>query len=137
MVALAGIGDIVARSSIYETAPIGPDQPDYLNAVVVLDTLLGPRPLLATCLEIERGLGRERRERWGPRVIDLDVLLYSDAVLDLPGLKVPHPRMHERRFVLEPLAEAWPGVEIPGHGPVEELLAGVMDQVVTLTELEW
>lgn len=103
----------------------------------MLDTLLGPRPLLATCLEIERGLGRERRERWGPRVIDLDVLLYADAVLDLPGLKVPHPRMHERRFVLDPLAEAWPGVEIPGHGPVEEVLATVKDQVVTRTELEW
>ena len=131
------MGNVVARSSIYETAPIGPDQPDYLNAVLVVDTLLGPRPLLAMCLEIERELGRERRERWGPRVIDLDILLYADAVLDTPGLTVPHPRMHERRFVLEPLAEAWPAVEIPGHGPVEELLDLVRDQTVELTELKW
>lgn len=128
---------MVARSAIWETAPIGPDQPDYLNAVIVLDTVLGPRPLLEACLGIERELGRERRERWGPRVIDLDLLLYGDAVVDAPGLTVPHPGMHERRFVLAPLAEAWPGVEIPGCGVVEYLLAGVSDQEVTRTELEW
>lgn len=137
MTDLGDLGDVVARSSIWETAPIGPQQPDYLNAVVVLDTILGPRPLLDACLEVERGMGRERRERWGPRIIDIDVLLYSDVVLDTPGLTVPHPRMHERRFVLEPLAEAWPGVVIPGHGPVEELLSTVGDQDVRRADLEW
>ena len=96
-----------------------------------MHTVLGPRPLLEGCLEIERDLGRERRERWGPRVLDLDLLLYAEAVIDLPGLRVPHPRMHERRFVLAPLAEAWPGVVIPGRGPVEGLLESVADQEAT------
>lgn len=137
MSSLAAEGTIVERSSVWETAPIGPEQPDYLNAVLVLDTLLGPRPLLDRCLEIEREAGRERRERWGPRVLDLDVLLYSDAVLDAPGLTVPHPRMTERRFVLAPLAEAWPGVEIPGHGRVEDLLEAVADQEATRLDVEW
>lgn len=122
---------------MWETAPIGPEQPDYLNAVVVLDTLLGPRPLLEACLAIEHGAGRERRERWGPRLLDLDILLYGDAVLDAPGLTVPHPRMHERRFVLAPLAQAWPGAEIPGHGPVEELLATVTDQEASRSKRQW
>lgn len=130
-------GHEVARSSVWETTPIGPDQPDFLNAVVVLDTLLGPRPLLDRCLEIEREAGRLRRERWGPRVLDLDLLLYADAILDAPGLTVPHPRMAERRFVLAPLAEAWPGVEIPGQGPVEELLEAVADQEATRLDVEW
>lgn len=106
----------------------GPPQGPYLNAVVVMHTVLGPRPLLGGCLEIEREAGRERRERWGPRVLDLDLLLYADAVIDVPGLRIPHPRMVERRFVLAPLAEAWPGVEIPGLGSVEDLLADVSDQ---------
>jgi 2-amino-4-hydroxy-6-hydroxymethyldihydropteridine diphosphokinase len=122
---------------VWETAPIGPEQPDYLNAVVVLDTVLGPVPLLEHCLMIERELGRERRERWGPRVIDIDLLVYADAVLDLEGLTVPHPRMHERRFVLEPLAEVWSGLEVPGHGTVEDLLTTVQDQQVERTDLDW
>lgn len=105
--------------------------------MVVLDTLLGPRPLIVHCFEIERRAGRERRERWGPRLLDLDLLLYGDAVLDAPGLTVPHPRMTQRRFVLEPLAEAWPGVEIPGRGRVEDLLPAVADQEVRRTDLEW
>jgi 2-amino-4-hydroxy-6-hydroxymethyldihydropteridine diphosphokinase len=127
----------IERSSIWETAPIGPDQPDYLNAVVVADTVLGPRPLLERCLAVERELGRERRERWGPRVIDIDLLLYSDAVLDAPGLTVPHPRMHERRFVLAPLAEVWPDAEIPDRGDVGRLLRGVQDQDATRTDFAW
>jgi 2-amino-4-hydroxy-6-hydroxymethyldihydropteridine diphosphokinase len=93
-----------------------------------MPTVLGPRPLLEACLDLERRAGRERRERWGPRLLDLDLLLYSDAVIDAPGLRVPHPRMHERRFVLAPLAEAWPGVEVPGQGRVEDLLAAVAGQ---------
>ncbi len=135
--ALGADGTVAARSSIWETAPIGPDQAHYLNAVVILDTVLGPRPLLDRCLEIEQLAGRIRRERWGPRVIDLDILLYGDAELDTPGLVVPHPRMTERRFVLEPLAEAWPAAVVPGHGAVEHLLGSVTDQQATLTDLEW
>lgn len=114
---------------MWETAPVGgPPQDHYLNAVAVIQTVLGPRPLLDRCLDIERSVGRVQRERWGPRLIDLDILLYSDAVIDAPGLRVPHPRMTERRFVLAPLAEVWPGAEIPGHGSVDELLDVVADQ---------
>lgn len=82
-------------------------------------------------------MGRERRERWGPRSIDIDLLLYGDAVLDAPGLTVPHPGLHQRRFVLEPLVEAWPDVVVPGHGPAVDLLGGVGDQTVTRTALSW
>jgi len=122
---------------MWETAPIGPDQPDYLNAVVVVDTLLGPRPLLVHCRGLERAAGRERRERWGPRPLDLDILLYGDAQLEGDDLTIPHPRMQDRRFVLEPLAEAWPGAMIPGHGAVEDLLDDVADQAVRRTDAEW
>ena len=106
----------------------GPPQGPYLNAVVAMSTVLGPRPMLDGCLDIERRAGRERREKWGPRLLDLDLLLYSDAVIDAPRLRVPHPRMQARRFVLAPLAEAWPGVEVPGHGRVEDLIETVADQ---------
>lgn len=128
---------MVATSTIWETAPIGPDQADYLNAVVVVDTVLGPRPLLTQCLGLERAAGRRRGRRWGPRIIDLDLLLYGDAEIDAAGLTVPHPRLHERRFVLAPLAEAWPGVVIPGRGQVEALLNDVADQDASRTSLEW
>jgi 2-amino-4-hydroxy-6-hydroxymethyldihydropteridine diphosphokinase len=122
---------VVAVSGVWETAPIGgPPQDDYLNAVVVVRTLLGPVPLMRRLLAIEAGAGRQRGERSAPRTLDLDLLLYGDAEVDAPGLTVPHPRMHVRRFVLEPLAEAWPGAMIPGHGPVEELLETVQDQRV-------
>jgi 2-amino-4-hydroxy-6-hydroxymethyldihydropteridine diphosphokinase len=129
--ALGKLGDALAVSSVWETAPIGgPPQDDYLNAVVVVHTVLGPRPLLETCLDIERSVGRKRRERWGPRLLDLDLLLYGDATINAPGLRVPHPRMADRRFVLGPLAEVWPGAEVPGHGVVEDLLDAVADQKV-------
>lgn len=129
---LRRLGEILTGSSIWETAPVGgPQQGEYLNAVVAMRTVLGPWPLLEGCLEIERAAGRERRERWGPRVLDLDLLLYAEVVIDLPGLRVPHPRMHERRFVLAPLTEAWPGVVIPGRGRVEDLLESVADQGAT------
>lgn len=120
---------MLARSSLWETAPVGgPPQGDYLNGVVVMHTVLGPAPLLEGCLEIERAEGRERRERWGPRVLDLDLLLYGDAVIDAPGLRVPHPRMHDRRFVLAPLAEVWPDAIVPGRGLVADLLVAVGGQ---------
>jgi len=128
---LGKLGDVLAVSSVWETAPIGgPPQDDYLNAVVVVHTVLGPRPLLETCLDIERSVGRKRRERWGPRLLDLDLLLYGDSTINAPGLRVPHPRMADRRFVLGPLAEVWPGAEVPGHGVVEDLLDAVADQEV-------
>jgi len=135
--ALGAEGTIVSRSSIWKTAAIGPIQPDYLNAVIVIETVLGPRPLLVRCLAVEQVAGRERRTRWGPRVIALDLLLYGDAEIDGEGIRVPHPRMADRRFVLAPLAEAWPGVSIPNHGLVEDLVAAVADQEAALTTLQW
>jgi 2-amino-4-hydroxy-6-hydroxymethyldihydropteridine diphosphokinase len=96
---------VVASSRVYETAPVGPAQPDYLNAVVEAATILGAREVLETCLSVEEELGRVRAERWGPRLIDLDLLLFGDQTIDEPGLTVPHPRMFERLFVLVPLVE--------------------------------
>lgn len=112
-------------SRIVETEPWGlVDQPRFLNAVGELETRLEPRALLDGLLEIERLMGRDRTgPRWGPRTIDLDLLLYGDEVLDEPGLAVPHPRLHERSFVLEPLAELAPELKIPGNGTVQALLA--------------
>ena len=112
-------------STIRETAPWGVvDQPPFLNAVAELDTDLSPRALLERLLEIEGTLGRTRDgSRWGPRTIDLDLLLYGEQTVDEPGLTVPHPRLHERLFVLEPLAELAPDAEVPGLGRVRVLLA--------------
>jgi 2-amino-4-hydroxy-6-hydroxymethyldihydropteridine diphosphokinase len=118
--------EVVAVSSLRETEPVGyEDQPPFINGVIGLETELSPRKLLERLLEIERRLGRVRGEgpRFGPRTIDLDLLLYGDEIVDQPGLIVPHPRLHERRFALEPLAELDPSLEIPGHGPVQALLA--------------
>jgi 2-amino-4-hydroxy-6-hydroxymethyldihydropteridine diphosphokinase len=117
----------VRLSRIRETAPWGyADQPPYLNAVAEVETDLAPRAFLDRLLGIERDLGRLRLgPRWGPRTIDLDLLLHGDAVVDEPGLTVPHPRLHERLFVLEPLAELDPGLEIPGKGTVSALLTGL------------
>jgi 2-amino-4-hydroxy-6-hydroxymethyldihydropteridine diphosphokinase len=115
--------DAVALSTLRETEPWGPvAQPSFLNGVVALETELGPRALLDLLLGIERRLGRVRSERWGPRTIDLDLLLYGDTVVDEAGLTLPHPRLHERRFALEPLAELAPDAVVPGRGTVEELL---------------
>jgi 2-amino-4-hydroxy-6-hydroxymethyldihydropteridine diphosphokinase len=114
-------------SSIRETEPWGyADQPMFLNAVAELDTALAPPELLARLLEAERDLGRTRGgPRYGPRTIDLDLLLYGDVVLEEPGLTVPHPRLHERAFVLEPLFELDPGLVVPGKGSVAALIAGL------------
>jgi 2-amino-4-hydroxy-6-hydroxymethyldihydropteridine diphosphokinase len=122
--AVAALPGIVAVSTLRETEPVGiTDQPRFLNGVAALETELSARELLAVLLSVERELGRERRERWGPRTIDLDLLLYGAETLDEPGLTVPHPRLHERRFALEPLAELDPELMIPGHGHVKDLLA--------------
>ena len=109
-----------------ETDPVGyTDQPRFFNAAASLATTRSPSELLDLLLEIERDLGRVRGEgpRYGPRTIDLDLLLYGDETIDEGALEVPHPRLHERRFVLEPLAELDPGLVVPGRGPVSALLA--------------
>jgi 2-amino-4-hydroxy-6-hydroxymethyldihydropteridine diphosphokinase len=112
-------------SSIRETEPWGyEDQPRFLNAVAEVDTAEGARALLDRLLAVERTLGRTRgTSRWGPRTIDLDLLLYGSDELGEPGLSVPHPHLHERLFVLEPLAELNPALEVPGKGLVADLLA--------------
>jgi 2-amino-4-hydroxy-6-hydroxymethyldihydropteridine diphosphokinase len=116
--------DVVAVSEIRETDPVGPvEQGPFLNGAVRIETDLAPRELLERLLAVEERLGRVRRERWGPRRIDLDLLLYGDDVVDEPGLTVPHPRLHERRFALEPLSDLAPSLEIPGKGPISALLA--------------
>jgi 2-amino-4-hydroxy-6-hydroxymethyldihydropteridine diphosphokinase len=119
--------DVLAVSSLRETDPVGfEDQPRFLNGAVALETTLTARELLDLLLEIEQRLGRTRGgPRFGPRTIDLDLLVYGDAELDEPGLTVPHPRLHERRFALEPLAELAPALVVPGRGSLEELLRGL------------
>lgn len=114
-------------SSIIETEPWGyEEQPRFLNAVAEVDTPLAARPFLDYLLEVERRLGRERSGRqWGPRTIDLDLLLFGDEQLDEPDLVVPHPHLQERLFVLEPLAELVPSRTIPGSGTVQAALAGL------------
>ena len=118
---------VVAVSTVRETDPVGfEDQPRFLNAAVALDTELTPRALLERLLAIECRLGRTRDgARFGPRTIDLDLLVYGSERIDEPGLELPHPRLHERRFALEPLAELDPGLVVPGRGRVSELLAGL------------
>lgn len=116
--------EVVAVSEIRETEPVGPvEQGPFLNGAVQLETSLSARELLERLLSVENRLGRVRAERWGPRTIDLDLLIYGDEKIDEPGLTVPHPRLHERRFVLEPLADLDPGLEIPGQGSASALLA--------------
>ncbi len=115
--------EVVAVSTFRETDPVGYlDQPRFLNGAAAVDTTLSPRELLDALLSVERSLGRTREgQRFGPRTIDLDLLLYGDESLDEPGLTVPHPRLHERAFALDPLAELDPGLVVPGHGPLETL----------------
>ena len=119
--------DVEAVSSLRETDPVGyEDQPPFLNGVAALFTTLPPRALLERLQEVELRLGRDRGgPRFGPRTIDLDLLLYGSDEIDEPGLRVPHPRLGERKFVLEPLAELDSGLEVPGQGSVRALLAGL------------
>jgi len=123
---------LTRASSIYETAPREiVDQPWFLNQVVIAETTLFPRQLLARLLRIEQEMGRQRTVAKGPRVIDLDILLFGDAVIHTAGLEIPHPRIAERRFVLEPLAELAPTLRPPRSShTVQEMLAKVMDQPV-------
>ena len=116
---------LLRASRLYRTPAWGiAEQPDFVNAVAQLDTRLSPRDLLDGLLDIERAFGRERQAgvRWGPRVLDLDLLLYDSAVLDEPGLRVPHPHLHERAFALVPLVELTPQAFIPGIGPAADAL---------------
>lgn len=127
-VALMGVEpgiEVVAVSALRETDPVGyADQPPFLNGAVAIETELSPRDLLDRLLSVERGLGRVREEgvRFGPRTIDLDLLLYGDRVVGEPGLTVPHPRLAERRFALEPLHELDPSLRLPDGRAVRELL---------------
>jgi 2-amino-4-hydroxy-6-hydroxymethyldihydropteridine diphosphokinase len=127
LLAARGDVEIEAVSSLRETDPVGyEDQPRFLNGAAALRTELAPRAVLQRLQDIERQLGRDRSgPRFGPRTIDLDLLLYDGERLDEPGLRIPHPRLAERRFVLEPLAELDSGLEVPGRGSVRALLAGL------------
>jgi 2-amino-4-hydroxy-6-hydroxymethyldihydropteridine diphosphokinase len=127
LLAVRGDIDVEAVSSLRETDPVDyEDQPPFLNGVAALRTELPPRALLERLQGAELHLGRDRRgPRFGPRTIDLDLLLYGSQEIDEPGLRVPHPRLAERRFVLEPLAELDSGLEVPGQGSVRALLAGL------------
>ncbi|BBN90137.1 2-amino-4-hydroxy-6-hydroxymethyldihydropteridine diphosphokinase [Azospira sp. APE16] len=127
---LTGSGDIalVAASSLYRTAPIGADGPDYINAVAAVDTPLPPAGLLSRLFAVEAHFGRTRSYRNAPRTLDLDLLLYDDQVLDGPELTLPHPRLHLRAFVLVPLAEIAPDLALPGRGSVAAWLPAVANQ---------
>jgi 2-amino-4-hydroxy-6-hydroxymethyldihydropteridine diphosphokinase len=119
---------LLRASPLFRTPAWGnTDQPDFVNAAALVETTLPARALLEALLELERRFGRRREAgvQWGPRILDLDVLLYGDAVLDEPGLRVPHPHLHERAFALLPLARIAPGMEVPGRGSVATLLAAV------------
>jgi 2-amino-4-hydroxy-6-hydroxymethyldihydropteridine diphosphokinase len=125
------------RSRIYLTQPMGPqDQPDYVNAAAGLLTQLGARELLDALLAIERSMGRRRRERWGPRIIDLDLIWMHGARSGEPGLTLPHPGVSERNFVLYPLADIAPTLMIPGHGRVLTLKSRVGAGGISVLERE-
>jgi 2-amino-4-hydroxy-6-hydroxymethyldihydropteridine diphosphokinase len=126
---------IELRSHLYLTRPMGPqDQPNFVNAAVGLLTQLEPRDLLSGLLGIERSMGRERLERWGPRIIDLDLLWMVDLSIDEPGLTLPHPGVSRRNFVLYPLADIAPTIKIPGFGQVLDLKRDAGGEGISLLE---
>jgi 2-amino-4-hydroxy-6-hydroxymethyldihydropteridine diphosphokinase len=131
---------VKAVSPVYETEPWGVEpgsQPSYFNAVIVLRTTLPPASLLERAHAVEEAFHRVRDERWGARTLDVDIVAYGDVLRDDPELVLPHPRAHERAFVLAPWNDVDPGAELPGHGPVARLLAGVpRDGVAPRTDLE-
>lgn len=129
---------VVAVSSLYQTPPWGmTDQPDFFNAVAALDTTLGAHALLALCLSTERALKRIRAERWGPRLIDMDILLFGNERHEEDGLHVPHPRMLERAFVMAPLAEIAPELMLDGRSAAQRLENLNMTGVKRLPERDW
>ncbi len=120
---------VVRSSSLYRTAPIGiTEQPEFVNAVAELKTTLAPETLLDALFDIEERFGRIRADKNGPRTLDLDLLLYNDQLIELPRLTLPHPRLHLRAFVLQPLAEIAPDLAIPGRGSVSAWLPAVANQ---------
>ncbi|MEU3734798.1 2-amino-4-hydroxy-6-hydroxymethyldihydropteridine diphosphokinase [Streptomyces sp. NPDC033538] len=127
-------------SPVYETEPWGVDpdsQPSYFNAVVILKTTLPPSSLLERAHAVEEAFHRVRDERWGPRTLDVDIVAYAEVVSDDPQLTLPHPRAHERAFVLAPWHDVDPGAQLPGHGPVADLLASVTrDGIAPRADLE-
>jgi 2-amino-4-hydroxy-6-hydroxymethyldihydropteridine diphosphokinase len=126
---------LALRSRLYLSRPLGPqDQPQFVNAAVGLLTQLAPQDLLSELLAIERLMGRERKERWGPRVIDLDILWMVDSAVDLPALTLPHPGVSTRNFVLYPLADIAPTLNIPGLGPVLDLKSRVGDEGISVLQ---
>ena len=126
----------LAVSRLYRSKPMGPqDQPDYVNAVMAMETDLPALALLDELQVIEQQQGRVRGdEQWGPRTLDLDLLLYSDQIIDLPRLKIPHPGLHERSFVLYPLYEIAPTLQVPGHGELVELLQHVENDLEVISD---
>ena len=129
-------GDLVARSSLYRTAPVGgPEQPDFINAVAIVDSNLEPPEILAHLQAMESESGRVRDVRWGPRTLDLDVIVAGDVVSDDPKLTIPHPRAHERAFVLMPWLEIDPLAKLPGIGEIRTIVdAGFIDQDIAVVE---
>lgn len=113
--------EVVRSSRVFETEPVGPPQPAFLNAVIEVRTTLDPRELLQAAQAVEDSLGRVRAERWGPRTIDVDILTFDDRTVDEPGLEIPHPRMHERGFVLVPLGELDHDPMLPGGRRLSEI----------------
>ena len=139
LAALACLPDtqLIAQSSLYRSAPVGYlEQPDFVNAVAAIRTALSPRALLDALLAIERVHGRVREFANAPRTLDLDITLYGERVIHEPRLSIPHPRMHERAFVMVPLAQIAPDATVPGRGRVRDLLSGVdVNSVSVLREI--
>jgi 2-amino-4-hydroxy-6-hydroxymethyldihydropteridine diphosphokinase len=124
-----------ARSAVYRASPMGPqDQPDFVNAAVGLLTRKSPHEMLDALLDIERRMGRIRDQRWGPRVIDLDLVWMAGTAVDDPGLTLPHPGVSRRNFVLYPLSDIAPTLDIPGHGRVLDLKRGLGADGISLLE---
>lgn len=122
---ISGIS-LKAQSSWYKTAPVGPPQPDYINGCALLEVALTPQELLAVILDVEKQFGRVRQERWGPRTLDIDIILFDDIIMETPNLEIPHPRMRERAFVLVPLAEIAPDWIEPVSGEaIAQILLGL------------
>lgn len=121
---IADSTNLLVRSSLFKTKPVGgPSQPDYINAVCIIESILPPLELLNMLYGVEKSMGRVRNEKWGPRVIDCDLIAYGDFISQAELLTLPHPRAHQRRFVLEPWHEIDPDAVIPGHGRIAEILA--------------